>query len=143
MAGESIVVVDSESMVRTVVGVVLEDAGYRVRTTGDFEAGLEMVRSDAPDLLITNVFLRGISGHDAILRLRGEFPDMRIMMASGIPDSQDVQRWMREERFDAFPKPFTADALRRKVKQLLRRKKSAGEERKARRSHSPRTSGAG
>ena len=139
MANESIVVIDSEPMVRTVITVILEDAGYRGRATDDFEAGLDIVRAEAPDLLITNVFLRGITGHDAIMQLRREFPEMRIMMASGVPESEAIHQWMREERFDAFPKPFAADALRRKVKQILRRKHS---NRNARRSHVPRTSDA-
>ena len=114
-----------------------------MRATGEFEAGLEMVRSEKPDLLITNVFLRGTTGHDAMLLFRKEFPDMRIMMASGIPENEVVQRWMKEERFDAFPKPFAADALRRKVRQVLRGENSAGGSGKARQSHVPPTSGAG
>ena len=78
-----------------------------------------------------------------MLRLRKEFPDMRIMMASGIPENEVVQRWMKEERFDAFPKPFAADALRRKVRQVLRGENSDGGSGKARQSHAPRTSDAG
>lgn len=119
MASESIVVVDSEPVVRNVMAEILRRAGYQVRATGEPEIAFEMVREAKPDLVITNVFLRGLRGHDAMQRLRSEFPDLRVLMVSGLPDDEVIRTWTNKDGFDAFPKPFTADALKQKVREVL------------------------
>ena len=119
MPSESIVVIDSEPVVRNVITEILRRAGYRVRATGEPETAFEMVRQERPDLVITNVFLRGIRGHDVMQRLRSEFPDVRVLMVSGLPDDEVIRSWTNEDGFDAFPKPFTAEALKEKVREVL------------------------
>jgi CheY-like chemotaxis protein len=119
MAAASILVLDSEPVVRQVITNILAGVGYSVRNTGEFDKALEMVRQSPPDLVITNVFLRGIRGYDAMQDLHREFPHLRVLMVSGLPDDEAIQRWTNETGFDAFPKPFTAAALREKVSQTL------------------------
>jgi DNA-binding NtrC family response regulator len=113
------VVIDSEPTVRTVVKSILERAGYSVRATEDFSTATQMIREVMPDLVMTNVFLQGISGHDAMQVLRKDFPDIPILMISGLPDDSIIQRWTGEAHFDMFPKPFTQNALVQKVSQML------------------------
>jgi CheY-like chemotaxis protein len=119
MPAASIIVVDSEPVVREVIRKILTGVGYSVRATGEFDEAFEMVRQSLPDLVITNVFLKGIRGHDAMRNLRREFPHLRVLMVSGLPDDEAIQGWSNEAGFDAFPKPFTAAALREKVGQTL------------------------
>ena len=121
MPSESIVVIDSEPIVRNVMTEILRRAGYEVRATGEPDTAFEMVRQSAPDLVITNVFLRGLRGHDAMQRLRSEFPAVRVLMVSGLPDDEVIRNWTNTDGFDAFPKPFTAAALKAKVKEVLAR----------------------
>jgi CheY-like chemotaxis protein len=109
MPSESIVVIDSEPIVRNVMSEILSRVGYQVRATGEPKTRLEMVRQARPDLVITNVFLRGARGQDVIRRLRSEFPDLRILMVSGLPDDEVIRTWTNQDGFDAFPKPFTAE----------------------------------
>ncbi len=52
-------------------------------------------------------------------RLRSEFPGLRILMVSGLPDDEVIRNWANTDGFDAFPKPFTADALKQKVREVL------------------------
>lgn len=115
----TIVVLDSEPAVRSIMSKILEQAGYSVRATADFKEAIEIVRGSAPDLVLTNVFLKGITGHDAMRELRKEFPKLPVLMVSGLPDDPAIQRWIHEDGFDAFPKPFTADALTAKVREVI------------------------
>ena len=119
MPSESIVVIDSEPIVRNVMSEILRRAGYRIRATGEPETAFEMVRQDRPDLVITNVFLRGSRSHDVMQRLRSEIPNLRILLVSGLPDDEVVRTWANKDGFDAFPKPFTAQALKEKVREVL------------------------
>lgn len=115
----NIVVIDSEPTVRSVVTAILERAGYAVRATGDFHNAMEMLQDHRPDLVLTNVFLRGIAGHDAMLALKKSFPGLLVLMVSGLPDDDVISTWTGEVGFDVFPKPFRSDALVEKVRQVL------------------------
>jgi DNA-binding response OmpR family regulator len=98
---------------------ILQGAGYTVRATGEFDNAVEWIRESTPDLVITNVFLRGIAGHDAMLKLRSEFQGLPVLMVSGLPDETVIKDWIGETDFDVFPKPFRSDALLNKVRQMI------------------------
>ena len=112
-------VIDSEPTVRTVMATILERAGYGVRATGEFNKALEMLRAQRPDLVVTNVFLRGIAGHDAMHAIKESFPGLPVLMVSGLPDEEVIATWTEETGFDVFPKPFRSDSLVEKVRQVL------------------------
>ena len=120
-----IVVIDSEPTVRTVIKAILERAGYSVSATDDFRAATQLIRDIKPDLVMTNVFLQGITGHDAMRTLRHDFPGLPILMVSGLPDDSIIDQWMGEAHFDTFPKPFTQGALVDKVSEMLSKGETA------------------
>jgi DNA-binding NtrC family response regulator len=115
----SIVVIDSEETVRSVMVTILQRVGYTVRATGEFHKAVDWIRESIPDLVITNVFLRGIAGHDAMKKLRGEFPGLPVLMVSGLPDDTIIHDWIGETRFDVFPKPFRSNSLLHKVREMI------------------------
>ncbi len=115
----AIVVIDSEPVVRTVVTKILELGGHSVHATGDFNHAVELLREEQPDLVVTNVFLRGITGHEAMLRLKTEFPGLRVLMVSGLPDEHVISEWIDKPGFDVFPKPFRPNDFLLKVEQVL------------------------
>jgi DNA-binding NtrC family response regulator len=115
----SILVIDSEETVRTVVSRILNTAGHQVRATGDFSDAIRILRQSSTDLVLTNVFLQGITGREAIAALRNEFPGIRVLMVSGLPDDESIRELQMESRFDVFPKPFKASLLVDKVSEML------------------------
>jgi len=115
----AILVIDSEETVRAVVSRILNTAGHQVRATGDFRAALKMLRESRTDLVLTNVFLQGIAGRDAMAALKREFPGIRVLMVSGLPDDESIRELQSETRFDVFPKPFKAGLLVDKVSEML------------------------
>jgi DNA-binding NtrC family response regulator len=120
-----IVVVDSEETVRSVVERILRRAGHSVRATGDFNEALQILRQSRADLVLTNVFLRGIAGHDAMLRLKTDFPGIPVLMMSGVPDASVIREWVEQAQFDIFPKPFMPDSLIHKIEEVLKTARSA------------------
>ena len=70
-------------------------------------------------LLITNINLPGMSGHDAMSLFKRACPGLPVLMLSGLPDSDVIQKWMSEDGFDAFPKPFSARQFADKVRQIM------------------------
>jgi DNA-binding NtrC family response regulator len=114
-----IVLIDSEPTVRAVVTRILTRAGHSVRATGEFQEALQWLHSLPAELILTNVFLKDITGSDAMRRIKEEFPGTPVLMVSGLPDSESIAQWTEESKFDIFPKPFTGNALLQKISQML------------------------
>ena len=114
-----IIIVDAEVIVRDVVAGILKKAGYEVTPTDSPDAVLAMIKDSPPALVITNVSLPGISGHDAMLMFKKSCPDVPVLMISGLPDVSVIREWEQQDGFSAFPKPFTARELKDKVQAMV------------------------
>jgi DNA-binding response OmpR family regulator len=123
MAGRrNILVLDAEPLVRSVVSSILEREGYSVRTCGDLQQALDAVKDSPPDLLLTNVYIPGTTGHEVAKFLRATCPEMRVLMIAGLPDDARIrERTAGDDRYDFFPKPFRASELAQKVKDMMDR----------------------
>jgi DNA-binding response OmpR family regulator len=118
--GKSILVLDPEPLVRSVIDSILTREGYTVRTCSDLDQAVDAVRRSPPDLLLTNVHIPGTTGHEAAKYLRATCPEMGVLMVAGLPDDERIrQRTADDDRYDFFPKPFTASELARKVREML------------------------
>ena len=99
----------------------LEERGYRVLSAPDGPTALRML-DDAPpiDLLLTDVVLpNGLNGRqlsDEMLRRR---PDIKVLFVTGYTRNAIIHHGRLDPDIDLLTKPFTADALTRKVRQIL------------------------
>jgi len=116
---EIILVFHSAPVVRVVIQEILENAGYVVRATGDLGIAVDMVRETPPDLLIIDVYVADIPGHDAALYLCKKCPNMKVLMVAGLPDDQRMEARTTDETFAVFPKPFPPADLVAKVRDVL------------------------
>lgn len=116
---ETILVVEDEPTVRTLIGAVLSDAGYNVlETASGPEALLAVARHpDAIDLLLTDVRMPGMNGCDLAEEFSGLRPDARIMFMSAYTDDPRAVNVSLGAAY--LQKPFAPDALTRKVRELL------------------------
>jgi DNA-binding response OmpR family regulator len=116
---QTLMVVDGEPNVRSVIRTILERGNYHVIDFADVESALISIRKSAPALILTNVSLPGMTGHEAMQLFKQECPNVPVLMVSGLPDSAVIQHWVEQAGFDVFPKPFTARELLAKVRQVL------------------------
>jgi DNA-binding response OmpR family regulator len=112
-------VLDAEPVVRSTIADILTRGGYAVEPVGTLDMALESIRQERQALLLTNVYLPGITGRDAIRLLKDVCPELLILMVSGLPDEDVIHRWAGKHGFDTFPKPFTAQELIDKVRSIL------------------------
>ena len=118
---ETVLLVEDEEAVRSLVRVVLEGQGYEVLTAGDGQEALRLVRAhDGPiDLLVTDMVLPGMSGREIAEAAHGVLPELRVLFMSGYTDDS-LNRHGLEAAVDQFiQKPFTP--LARRVRALLDR----------------------
>jgi two-component system cell cycle sensor histidine kinase/response regulator CckA len=122
-AAKTILVVDDEPEIRKLVGAMLTGHGYNVITAESGEYAIKALKkSHAPiDLLVTDVVAPGISGPMLADRLVELQPSLRVLFISGYDNTHVVQRYVVEKGFAFLPKPFTAEQLGRKVREVLDR----------------------
>jgi CheY-like chemotaxis protein len=102
---------------------VLGHAGYRVLEAGDAEAGIELARAEAPDLILMDVQLPGIDGVEALGRLRSDPATASIPVAAltALAMKEDRARFLAAG-FDGYlEKPVSVPALPGQVAALIGR----------------------
>ncbi|MCK6447172.1 MAG: PAS domain S-box protein [Planctomycetes bacterium] len=118
---ESILLVEDEPDVRRVVVRALTDRGYTVTDVGTPRAALELMesRSIAIDLLVTDVVMPGMDGPELAEALRRRLPALRVIFVSGYTDDTVLRRGVDTASVRFLHKPFTREALARKVREAL------------------------
>jgi len=118
---ETVLVVEDDAQVNRLAVEALEERGYRVLSARDGANALRLL-GDAPpiDLLLTDVVLPGgINGRqlaDAVLRLR---PAIKLLFMTGYTRNAIIHHGRLDPDIDLLTKPFTADALARKIRQIV------------------------
>lgn len=78
-----ILVIDDDAIMRELITDWLEAAGYRVRKAGDCCAGIDELVRQAPGLIVTDMFMPGPCGAEAISELKREHPEIALIALSG------------------------------------------------------------
>jgi len=120
---ETILLVEDAAAVRAVTRQVLERQGYTVLEAAHGAAALQTAAGHPGPihLLLTDVVMPVLSGRqlaDQLARLR---PDAKVLYASGYTDDAVVRHGVLEAGISYLQKPFTADSLARKVREVLDR----------------------
>ena len=78
-----ILVVDDDALMRDLIADWLEAAGYAVRKAGNCQAGVAALESAAPALVVSDMWMPGPCGAEAIRRLRQKHPGVQLIAVSG------------------------------------------------------------
>jgi CheY-like chemotaxis protein len=118
----SILIMDDDQAVRTMMRRALERAGHRVSEAQDGAEGMKLYRDAPVDLVITDLYMPGQDGIETIQQLRDEFPRSRIIAMSGGASVAAEGPLRDAEMFGAdatIAKPFTMQRLTDVVTDVL------------------------
>ncbi len=120
-AGETVLVVEDQPMLRNLVKRVLESHGYRTVVASDGATALEAAKTaiDRIALLVTDVVLPDLGGAEVAERLRAARPDLPVLFMSGYSRDAAEGRLLLTGRASFLPKPFTPNQLLEKVREAL------------------------
>jgi len=118
-----ILIIDDEEIVLDSCLAVLEGRGYEIVTAPDGTAGLKMAGEFAPDLVLVDLMMPGISGFEVLEGLRGVDPTIVPIVITGYSTVESAVEAMKRGAFDFLPKPFTPDELRLIVQRGLERRR--------------------
>jgi len=107
---------------RMTLGRTLGQTGYDVITAANGNEGLEVCRTRAVDLVITDLFMPNKEGMETIMELRRNFPNIAIVAISGMVDAAPLlttARLLGAAR--TLRKPFEPEEMLTAVEEVLRR----------------------
>src|ERR1700730_7421679 len=118
---ETILLVEDAEPLRKLAHMFLRDNGYQVLTAADGSEAQQVAAQNAGPihLLLTDVVMPGINGRVLAERLAPRHPAMKVLYMSGYTDNFIAGHGVLEEGVHLLHKPFTEDALMRKVRELL------------------------
>ena len=118
---ETILLVEDDELVRGSTSRMLTSLGYRVIPTDGAPRALDALASHQGelDLLISDVVMPGISGPKLVEQLRPLLPGLKVLYVSGYTDEAIVRHGVLGAGIPFLQKPFSIDALARKVREVL------------------------
>ncbi len=118
---ETILVVEDQHELRSLICEVLGDAGHTVLAAANGLEALARAESHAGpvQLLLTDVVMPGMNGRELAQRLTALRPGLRVLFVSGYASDVIAKHGVLEERVNLLEKPFSRASLLRRVRGVL------------------------
>ncbi len=119
---ETILVIEYEAVAREYFTTVLRELGYTVLTAASLPEAVAVVRQhrgEPLDLVLTDLTTPVMGGAELAERLAVRFPGHKMLYCAELPSRADRRDWERNDNVPFLPKPFTAQALANKVREVL------------------------
>lgn len=115
----SILIVDDDPQLRQSFEKLLTEEGHAVQSVPSGEMGLQMVRADAPDLVILDVRLPGMSGLEAFQTIHQIDPKLPVIIMTAYGTTETAIEATKLGAFDYVLKPFDIPDMLNLIKQAL------------------------
>ena len=118
---ETVLMVEDDEPIRSLVQEVLQSQGYRVIATASGEEAMTAsdTSTDRIDLLLTDVVLPGLNGRELADALRRKRPDVRVLYMSGYTKDVLTRQGLLEQGEALIHKPLTTGSLAQAVRRAL------------------------
>jgi PAS domain S-box-containing protein len=119
-ASETLLVVEDEPVVRSVIVDMLRDEGYRVLEAVDGPSGLRVLRETPNiDLLVTDIGLPGMNGRQLADQAREVRPNLKILFITGYSESVVMAKGFLLPGMEMITKPFDLDHFLRRIRAMV------------------------
>jgi two-component system, OmpR family, alkaline phosphatase synthesis response regulator PhoP len=117
-----VLIVDDNPQGVELLEAYLDPLGCEVKSAGDGEAALRLVKDWKPDLILLDIMMPKMSGFEVCKRLRANpaTKDVAILMVTALDQSADVERAVEAGTDDFLTKPVNKTELLLRVKSLLK-----------------------
>lgn len=119
----SILIIDDEKNIRDVLEILLQGEGYKITLADGGVEGIEILKKDIFDLVITDIKMPYIDGF-AILKATKELsPDTDVVLITAYGTTESAIEAMKLGAYDYIQKPFKMDEIRLVVKKAMERRR--------------------
>jgi two-component system, cell cycle sensor histidine kinase and response regulator CckA len=120
-SSETILLVEDEASVREITALLLVSLGYQVKEASSGQEALHLAQGNREkiDLLMTDVLMPGMSGNEVAEVLRASDAGLKVLFLSGHSGDTLARHGVVHTEVAFLQKPFTLDALSRKLREVL------------------------
>ncbi len=120
---QRILIAEDDETLAITLRYTLQKRGYHVTLAHDGREALNSARTVQPDLVVLDLMLPQINGHDVCRYLR-KWTDIPILMLTALGQEEDIIAGLEAGADDYVTKPFSMRTLQARIKALLRRPRS-------------------
>jgi len=102
----SVLIVDDEEMMRSLLEKILSREGYKIRTAEDGIAALEMLREEPSDIIISDMQMPRMTGFELLKEVKNEFPRAGVIIMTAFGDTYTVKDALLLGADEYVTKPF-------------------------------------
>lgn len=124
---ERILIIEDDPSILRGLQLNLGMEGYTVRSAMDGETGLELARTERPDLVVVDIMLPRMDGLSVVREIRRADPDLPVLILSAKGHESDKVAGLQLGADDYMVKPFGLKELLARIDALLRRRRARGE----------------
>ncbi len=118
---EKILLVDDEEGIRKVLGISLEDMGYKVFTAENAKDALDIFMKEEPEIVVTDIKMPGMDGIDLLRNLKHINSDTEVVVITGHGDMDLAIKSLKYEATDFITKPIEDEDLERALQKCRER----------------------
>jgi NtrC-family two-component system response regulator AlgB len=107
----SILIVDDEKNIRSMLASFVQARGHRVETAADGAAALETLRRGSYDLVFSDVRMAGLDGLALLREIRGRWPEVVVVLMTAYATVAQAVEAMRAGAYDYLVKPFSIEEV--------------------------------
>lgn len=126
---QRILVVDDELSVREILAEGLEAFGFETEMAADADEAMAILEKERFHLLLTDIDMPGRTGIDLMGDAKKLFPDLDVIMVTGVVDAKTAIRAIREGAADYLTKPFNLEEVQIVVDRTFEKRRLIAENR--------------
>ncbi len=107
----SLLIVDDEQGILDTLRILLKNEGFDVVTAQGGKAGLEQIKASAPDIVLTDIKMPGVSGIDILAAVKEQDPETPVLLMTAQASLQTAIQAVNEGAFHYVQKPFSNDEI--------------------------------
>ena len=115
----SVLIVDDEASIRQTLSGILTDDGFEVITASNGYEALKMIESEAPDIVLLDVWMHGMDGIETLKEIKKDNPSIPVILISGHGTIETAVKATKLGAFDLIEKPLSIDKVILAINQAL------------------------
>ncbi len=110
-----VLMVDDEQQFRSTTSKILTRRGYETTVAESGEAAISILRKSDQDVVVLDVKMPGMDGHEALREIKKIDPNVQVIMLTGHGTMASAKASLKDEAFDYLNKPCDMDLLASKI----------------------------
>ena len=110
-----VLMVDDEIQFRETTSKILTRRGYLTTVAGTGEEALNILKKDLHDVVVLDIKMPGMDGHEALAEIKKISPDIQVIMLTGHGHGESAKKSLKHDAFDYLTKPCDIDRLSARI----------------------------